>query len=256
MSVPFGSPSVSYPTTLEERIYSVNFHSSEVDTFYDAVRICFDLVFNEKINPYTGIPYLENPVIDHEKSGVNPESRLAENYTFFIKHTLDMSNPDALLWEHRNLLVSCAFQVVLSYMSGEVRIEHQIGAAIISYSLKSMLQGQNMKDILQIYLGKPKNHEDPSILFAEKRIQYIEEKENLKKIKEVSLPAASMAYHKRLAQSHEQVPWVSQVLGDPSLLEHIGYIGYQDMQQNLMHNVFSTKTHYYNSGSDGSAMLS
>jgi hypothetical protein len=256
MSVPFGSPSVFYPTTLEERIYSVNFHSSEVDTFYDAVRICFDLIFNEKINPYTGIPYLENPVIDHEKSGVNPKSRLAKNYTFSIKHTLDVSNPNALFREHRNRLVSCEFQVVLSYMSRKVRIEHHIGAARISYSLKNMLQGQNMKDILQIYLGTPKNHEYPSILFAEKRIQYIEGKKAIKTFKEVSLPAASMAYHKRLAFSHQQVPWVSQVLGDPSLLEHIGYIGYQDMQQNLMHNVFSTKTHYYNSGSDGSAMLS
>jgi hypothetical protein len=76
-------------------------------------------------------------------------------------------------------------------------------------------------------------------LFERRREQYIEGKRNLKTFKEISLPAASMAYHERLAPSFRQRPWTSEVLRDPNLLELIGKLGYRDIQNKLMYDIFS-----------------
>jgi hypothetical protein len=94
------------------------------------------LVFGERINPYTGIPYLENSVIDDKKSVVEPENMLARSYTFIINHTLLISNSNALHTQDRNKLIDCKFYISLIAQTEGVSIAHRIDGSTNMYLLK------------------------------------------------------------------------------------------------------------------------
>ena len=96
------------------------------------------MVFGEIRNIQTGIQYLENPSIDDERSVVEPRSINAENYTFIIKHTLHISNPNAAWKKSRERDLPCEFHIVLPMFGKEVRIIHKIGPGFTQFSLKSV----------------------------------------------------------------------------------------------------------------------
>jgi hypothetical protein len=85
-----------------------------------------------------------------------------------------------------------------------------------------MLQGENIKDILQIYLEVPKYVDNQADLFYRRRKRYIEKRKELAKFKK-SLQAASIT-HKN--NPYGQGHWAAQVLGDSYLLGYIENIGY------------------------------
>ena len=207
-------------TQMQPRVYVEGFNHDLVDLFYSLVEAIQKLIFEERINPVTGIPYMEQPE-PFEDNVLAPSIHNEVNQSFYYQYAI--AHDLALIDEEAQFIISLDSKGLLvhDWISDTNRPCGKLFGFPVQDMIDKKTECGELMFVLRIFFSISRTSGRSSVaLEHELQRRLYMYHEVIPEWKTTLLGSVSLASQRRLgADMHAAA---SSVLGDPYLLEMIG----------------------------------